>query len=117
MKLGPWSRNVFCVKINQKEFDQQPPQSFFSCKNLIVTRGKNGAVWFSGLVATDFNTQPLDIKDVSGLGDVFGASLAAFWLKTGSLEESIKFANKCCSISAKGKGVYVPSVEEIKNLI
>ena len=47
----------------------------------------------------------VDVKDMSGAGDTFMASLVCKYVKTGDIFESISFANICASKVVQKKGV------------
>jgi len=119
--LGEWSKDVFCVKINEKEYLNSDklntiPEKY--CQNLIVTTGGNGAKWFNNtLPSMPAKNFPLDKKvevaEFCGLGDLSHASIVIKYLETGDLEESIKWANKVCSYKATKKGIFAVKREEI----
>lgn len=93
------------VKINSIEFAEA--KSF--AKDMIVTMGKNGAMWNQ----RKYDAPQIDITDVCGAGDTFLAALTYAYLNTKSIDESIPFAIKASSITVKHMGVYAPKPEEI----
>lgn len=97
------------VKINEHE----RKNSISICSNLITTLGSKGAKFRDEI----FETEKVEVNDVCGAGDVFLAALTYFFLITGDIRESIKYANKCAGISVQHNGVYVLTTEDIKNVL
>jgi len=96
------------IKINQKEKSQliKLPQKY----ELIVTLGTKGCSWRN----TMFAARKVDVHDVCGAGDVFLSALVHTYLTTnGDMEESIRFANKCASISVGKFGTWVIDPKDI----
>jgi bifunctional ADP-heptose synthase (sugar kinase/adenylyltransferase) len=107
-RLGEWIENARYIKINKKEFKNS--EKYINERLLhkvINTRGSEGC-YFNGKV---YPVNISEIKDVSGAGDTFFASLVYNFLKTNDIESSIKYANECASYVVKFKGVTT-----IKNL-
>jgi bifunctional ADP-heptose synthase (sugar kinase/adenylyltransferase) len=80
------------------------------CSELIVTNGKDGAVYQG-------HTQKapqVEVTDVCGAGDTFLAALAVDYLNTHHILTSIAFANKAAAITVQHIGVYAPTLKEIK---
>ena len=99
------------VKINEQEFNSAttlPSDSW-----LITTYGKNGAV-YKGTTYPAPNVG--DVTDVCGAGDTFISALTYKFLETGSIEQSIQFANKASAITVKHFGNYAPTLEEINEI-
>jgi D-beta-D-heptose 7-phosphate kinase/D-beta-D-heptose 1-phosphate adenosyltransferase len=94
------------VKINSHEYDLVKTV----CSDLIVTKGKSGALYKNQLYPTD----NVEVSDVTGAGDTFLSALVYRYLHTGSIEESIKFANRLAAITIQYTGVYAPTLEEIQ---
>lgn len=98
------------VKINENEYRQTTSVN----DKLIVTLGSKGAMY-----KTDsdhsmmFDADSVEVVDVTGAGDTFLSALTYHYLKTNSIEESIKFAIKSSTITVQHFGVYAPSLEEI----
>ena len=94
------------IKINKKEK--------LECKavnegNLIVTLGSQGASWRN----TIFETEKVEVRDVSGAGDTFFASFIAKFLTTNSFSKSIQFANKCSTSVVRKSGTSTVNLSEI----
>jgi len=69
---------------------------------VIVTRGKDGAVWDGKL----FKAPNVELHDVTGAGDVFLASLTAIYCATFNMEESIQKSVFLASKSVEHSGIY-----------
>lgn len=105
-KLGDWVSSIDFIKINFLEY--QDSKSFIEkndwiSKKLIVTRGKFGCD-YNG---KNYPTKEVSIKDVAGAGDTFLSGLVCEYLKNQSIEESIKFANKCSTQVVQKRGVSI----------
>ena len=95
------------IKLNSKELDRiiKKPKN----AKLITTLGSAGASYNNKI----FKTEPVEVHDVCGAGDVFLASLVFGFLKTKDLEKAIIYANKLASLSVTKFGTYVLTREEI----
>lgn len=93
------------VKINALEHNAA--KSFPD--NLIVTLGKNGAVYKD----KTYPAPKVEIADVCGAGDTFLSALTYMFLKTKNIDDAIKFAVNAASITVMHMGVYAPSLKEI----
>jgi bifunctional ADP-heptose synthase (sugar kinase/adenylyltransferase) len=102
--LGDWAYNISFIKINYHEYENN--QHILSCDNtllnkIIVTRGKYGCV-FQG---TNYPTQEVSVKDVSGAGDTFLSGLVVEYVRTKNIESAIEFAQQCTTIVVQKSGV------------
>jgi len=111
--LGKWAMNIKYIKLNNKEFDENVNREFRDKypHNLIVTKGKNGAV-------LNFSKEfPIEdeheVRDLSGAGDTFLAGLVADYIKNNDICEAIRFANRCAAWVVSQKGVAVIDSEKI----
>ena len=98
------------IKINEKEFNSleiKPANSKF-----IVTLGERGAMYGDEL----YETEPVEVFDVCGAGDVFLATLSNVFLFTGSIPKAIRAANRMASLSVTHMGTYVITRENIGEL-
>tara|TARA_R110000824_G_scaffold45728_1_gene132039 strand:+ start:10976 stop:11731 length:756 start_codon:yes stop_codon:yes gene_type:complete len=98
------------IKINEKEYKniiQKPNLAEF-----VTTLGDQGAFYND----TVYHTEPVEVFDVCGAGDVFLSALVYGFLQTNSMIESIKLANKCASLSVSKMGTYVLTKEDIDDL-
>jgi D-beta-D-heptose 7-phosphate kinase/D-beta-D-heptose 1-phosphate adenosyltransferase len=96
------------VKINESEFSKATSLP----NDCIVTLSSEGTRWNGKIYPTD----KVEVHDVTGAGDVYLASLAVFYLFTGSIESAIPFANKLASISVQHQGVYTITKKDINSL-
>ena len=89
-----------------------PKNIIWSCKNLIVTCGEKGAMYFSkgSCIPKMYDTLPVpeNIKDVCGAGDTFLAGLVVQYIEGKNISSSIEYANKCSRKVVKKFGVSVP---------
>jgi len=102
----------YYVKINETEYNQRISIN----DKMIVTLGSKGAMYKTmrdpkGEVY--FTTEKVEVVDVTGAGDTFLAALTFQYLKTQSIEQSVKFAIKASSITVQHMGCYAPRLEEI----
>ena len=94
------------VKINEVEYKAR----YSDCDNLIVTLGKDGALYNNKI----YPAPEIEVVDVCGAGDTFLAALAYEYLASdGNIEQAIQFAIRASSITVQHLGVYAPTVEEI----
>ncbi|OLO37021.1 ribokinase [Alkalihalophilus pseudofirmus] len=103
-----------CISI----FGENIEQSLERYPNkLIVTLGDKGARFYDGkkhVFIKGFNTNAVD---TTGAGDTFNGSFAVALTEGKSIEEAVRFANACSSISVEKKGAQsgMPSIEEALN--
>ena len=101
-KLGAWAEGVSYIKINQAEHKRSEDRLSEALEDrLIVTLGPRGARHDNIIYAVP----EVQIKDLSGAGDTFVASLAVKYIETGSIQESIKFANDSATMVVQRRGV------------
>jgi D-beta-D-heptose 7-phosphate kinase/D-beta-D-heptose 1-phosphate adenosyltransferase len=104
-----WPQREVYVKINEQE--SKALRSYH--RNLIVTKGKEGALYKDVL-----HPAPLvEVSDVCGAGDTFLAALAYYHTTNNNIEAAIKYANYAASITVKHLGVYAPTLKEIDDAI
>jgi len=101
------------LKIN--EFEHSKAEKLPKSSQIIVTLGKDGALWLNA--DKKYSAKETKVFDICGAGDTFLASLAMAYLSFNNLEESIKFANLCASLTVGQFGVYAPAKEDLKMLI
>jgi len=100
--LGAWAEKVSYIKINQAEYKRSEDRlSDAFEEKLIVTMGPRGARYNNVIYAVP----EVQIKDLSGAGDTFIASLVVKYIETGSMQESIKFANESATLVVQRRGV------------
>ncbi len=80
---------------------------------LIVTAGRNGAIWKDVVFPL---RKPTEVFDVCGAGDVFLSALVSGYLENRNIIDAIGLANKCASYSVSKFGTYVITKEDIEFL-
>ena len=93
------------VKINSLEHSKLKTQ----CSQLIVTQGKQGAVYKN----KTYPAPEVEVFDVCGAGDTFLSALAYKYLETSDIGSAIQFANRAAALTVQHNGNYAPSLEEI----
>ena len=112
-QLGSWAEEIEFIKINEKEYEKNYNWLINNYnKNLIVTKGKDGAVLNHNKEFKIENEHP--VRDLSGAGDTFLAALVVKFLENNNINKAIKFANKCASWVVTQKGVTVLNLDKIK---
>ncbi|MFY8160527.1 MAG: PfkB family carbohydrate kinase [Candidatus Kapaibacteriota bacterium] len=101
-------QQVSFVKLNDKEFHNNLSSIEELLENyddkIIVTKGGEGASYMGNEYPLEEQSQTID---VSGAGDTFMASLAYYYSKDETIENSIIFANKMASEVVKKRGVTI----------
>ena len=67
----------------------------------IVTKGNEGCLFQNKM----YETEDVQVKDISGAGDTFLAGLVVEYLKSNDIVKSIKFAQECTKIVVQKHGV------------
>jgi bifunctional ADP-heptose synthase (sugar kinase/adenylyltransferase) len=110
-KMGSWCNNIKYIKINEKEYHESQAYLDKEYKNnLIVTRGKDGAIlnWHKGENKQEFPIlEEHPVRDLTGAGDTFLAGLVAKFIEHSNINEAIKFANKCAAWAVTQKGIAI----------
>jgi D-beta-D-heptose 7-phosphate kinase/D-beta-D-heptose 1-phosphate adenosyltransferase len=102
--LGSWSDNFSFIKINNFEYEKTKDTITHKTKrNLIVTRGSNGCEYRD----TIYKVKLVEVKDTSGAGDTFIASLCYKYCETKDIGASIIFANECATKVVQKMGVAI----------
>ncbi len=110
LTLGLWSKQIFCVKINEKEYLQnlklgvQHPR--FYCQNLVATHAADGTKWLTREQDFFVPTKKVQVADVCGAGDTMLAGLVLSYVANQDLREAIRFANDVASFAVSKHGVY-----------
>ncbi len=104
ISLNKFSPNIDYFKINMDEWmslpdDDDTRDNYFKC---IVTRGPEGAIYAGNEYTI---SQPVQVSDVSGAGDTFLAAVVYSYIKDGSIDQAIHFANDCASQVVQQRGV------------
>tara|TARA_R110000744_G_scaffold32112_12_gene75221 strand:- start:2987 stop:3727 length:741 start_codon:yes stop_codon:yes gene_type:complete len=102
--LGEWCHNIKFIKINEFEYDRTKhkltPELI---EKMIITLGPKGAR-HRGVT---FTVPEVEIKDTSGAGDTFIASLAANYALSRDIFKAIEGANASATKVVQKKGVSV----------
>ena len=111
--LSIWKNIKKCIiKINSQEYLAAANVNLV--KNLIVTRGKHGSVWFENGTQTYMcETFEVSEPNVIGAGDCFLSGFVLKYMETKSMEESLKFATRAASVSVKKFGTSVIEKNEL----
>ena len=96
------------VKINEHEYNNFKS----SIDNLIVTRGGKGCEYKGKL----YPAEKVNVFDVVGAGDTFLSALVYFYLKYGTIEYAIPYANKAAAIAVSNFGTYILSEEDVNEI-
>ena len=96
------------VKINEHEYNNFKS----SIEKLIVTRGGKGCEYNGKL----YPAEKVNVFDVVGAGDTFLSALVYFYLKCGTIEEAIPYANKAAAIAVSNFGTYTLTKEDVNTL-
>ena len=117
--LHTWCNDIFCIKINKKEYDKNVNALTWHYKyNLVVTAGGKGAYYLnkSQKIAPYLIpiTEDHPVRDLSGAGDTFLAALVTKYLEIEDMVKAIEFANKCSAWVVTQKGVVVVDLNKIK---
>jgi len=94
------------IKVNSSEWKKLKSRPL-DC-DFVVTLGKEGAL----LNNVMYPAMKTEVFDVCGAGDAFLCGLVHSYLKTGDLEASMWFANRCGAIAVGHFGTYAITLED-----
>jgi bifunctional ADP-heptose synthase (sugar kinase/adenylyltransferase) len=118
--LGDWSKDIFCVKINQKEYEAtclEKPFPHLLCRNLVVTLADKGSLVFDECGSKiEVPTRKVNVSDVCGAGDTMLAALVLKYTNCSDLIESVTFANQVASFAVSKRGVYAVKQQDLRKL-
>lgn len=118
--LGSWSRKIFCVKINELEYEinnkNLTVEPFHYCRNLVVTKAERGSVLMSKNIKLPIPTNKVNVADVCGAGDTMLAGLVLHYHCNNDLPRAVEFANKVASFAVTKHGVYTVTSEDLSTL-
>lgn len=100
--LGDWISKAKYIKINDYEYSNS--ESFITnemSSKIIHTMGGLGCEY----QGKRYPTKKVEVKDLSGAGDTFMASLVVKYVDTEDIIQSIRYANQCASKVVSQKGV------------
>jgi len=113
--LGPWSRDITYVKINEKEFNTQLNHKVDlkeACINLIVTLGGKGSLYWND--KTLVKAPETAVIDLSGAGDTYFAAFISHLIDNDfQTIPAMNYANLAAGISVSKRGVVKITTEEI----
>lgn len=118
LTLGGWSKSIFCVKINQKEYNaccqaKAKPENF--CQHLVVSRASEPTWYFSRVDGKqEIPVNKVNVIDVCGAGDTMLAALVLKYVLCGHLFTAIQFANIVASLAVTKQGVYSVTKEDLR---
>lgn len=95
------------IKINEDEYSKIEQKDN---PNLIITKGSKGAEYRS----KNYPGTDVGVYDVCGAGDTFLSALVYFYLKYGTIEKAIPYANKAASIAVSNPGTYCLNQQDIE---
>jgi D-beta-D-heptose 7-phosphate kinase / D-beta-D-heptose 1-phosphate adenosyltransferase len=118
--LGPWSEQATFVKINEVEeaaHTKAGVTPWAWCENLIVTKGGDGMVIYTGpddWVQYHSHGTPTEVTDAAGCGDTVLAALTVKYLENGGdIKQAMDWANKAAAIAVSHRGVVAVKREEV----
>ncbi len=121
--LGDWSKDIDYVKINEKEYQANlaagVKEPWNWCRNLIVTRGKDGADLYNqtGQVIYRSPSRAGRVFNVSGAGDTFFAALVVQYSQNGgSIQDAMNYASIAAAVAVSKPGVVAVSHEEVEHV-
>jgi bifunctional ADP-heptose synthase (sugar kinase/adenylyltransferase) len=112
------------IKINEHEYNSATnlPKN---C-DLVVTYSEKGAMWNGQMFAAHDNeidklsvsssNRLLANANICGAGDTFLSGFVTYYLSSGDIPKSVKFANICASIAVENFGTYAITLEDLKNV-
>lgn len=121
--LEKYLANVDIVKIGMDELDAFKGSREavleelreFGPEEAILTLGKEGCLVQSEGEFKKIEGIDVEVKDLTGAGDVFGAAFLSNYLDTGDVDGSARFASVAAGLKLKYKGpVGFPSREEVE---
>lgn len=94
------------MPVDTMEQIQAAANSLFAkgLKNLIVTLGEKGSVWFHDDEVTHIAPHKVNAIDTSGAGDAFIGCFAHYFIATGDVETAMNMASAYSAYSVTGQG-------------
>jgi hypothetical protein len=102
--LGNWAYNISFIKLNSIEYNHNKNiilKNPILISKVIQTRGRHGCNY----QGKNYPTTDVPVKDVSGAGDTFLASLVIEYIRSKNIKSAIKFAQECTTIVVQKSGV------------
>jgi len=99
--------NNCLIKINENENCNvhKYPKDY----QIVVTLGERGAKWANH----NYETDTVEVFDVSGAGDSFFAGLVVGYLIDNDMDDAVRFANQCAKIAVQKMGTYAVTLEDV----
>ena len=102
--LGVWIQHAKYIKINDFEYQNSKPFLVPEITNKIIhTMGAEGCEY----KGQRYPVNKVEVKDVSGAGDTFMASLVVEYCRHEDIKQAIKYANYCASQVVTQRGVTI----------
>jgi D-beta-D-heptose 7-phosphate kinase/D-beta-D-heptose 1-phosphate adenosyltransferase len=112
--LGDWANDISYIKINRPEtLNTKHTLTNKLEKKLITTCGDEGATYHG----KQYPVKPVEVKDVSGAGDTFLATLVYTYVRTKDIDISIETANKGATYVVQRKGVSCVDGAAVNDLV
>lgn len=94
------------MPVDNMEQIQAAANSLFlkGLKNLIVTLGEKGSVWFHRDQVTHVSSHKVNAIDTSGAGDAFIGCFAHFYIQTNDVKQAMQMASAYSAYSVTGQG-------------
>ncbi len=108
-QLGFYLRNATFIKLNEHEYNAQKALGPLLESKIITTLGKRGARYQGKM----YPVEEVEVKDLSGLGDVFTSSFLVKYIKTNNIEVSINYGNAAATFCVQKRGVSVIEPDEL----
>ena len=88
-------------------------------QSIAVTLGSKGVYVYTNQKGDFINGHKIEAVDTTGSGDCFIGALAAHYLKSNDLLDSVNFANKAAALSVtkRGASASMPTLEEVVNFL
>lgn len=112
--LGSWANDITFIKINRPEtLNTKHTLTDKLEAKLITTCGDEGATYRG----KQYSVNPVEVKDVSGAGDTFLATLVYTYVRTKDIDISIETANKGATYVVQRKGVSCVDGHAVSELV
>jgi len=107
-------KGAHVIKANEKEFVDyfEPVSSYY-----IQTLGKNGCKLFTDdslQVVKDYESEKVNVSDVTGAGDTFLAFLAIYFNEQWDINHAIEMANKAAGLSVQHLGNHLVKRKDLE---
>jgi D-beta-D-heptose 7-phosphate kinase/D-beta-D-heptose 1-phosphate adenosyltransferase len=122
-------KNCFLIKPNMLEFLNWSKTSRFSwrsaekikkeinCKWMIITNSSKGCYILNDKFKKTVKIDKVDVKDVSGSGDIFLSILAYYMFKNFNIVSSTKLAARVATLTVKERGISIVNKKYLKHKI